>query len=288
MTGKPIGTDAGGVDTVAADGALPRRELLASLGLGAAALLGGEALGQQSTGPRKGPGTRPGTGTRTQPRTQPMSTADVGWDAKTGRYVLPPLPYAYGALEPHIDEMTMRLHHDKHHAGYVAGLNAALDALAEIRGGSRDAGEVKRWSRQLAFDGSGHFLHTVFWHCMKPEGGGRPGGAIGAHIARDFGSFEQFSAHFQAAAASAEGSGWGLLVYEPIANKLLVMQAEKHQNLTAWGVVPLVVIDVWEHAYYLKYQNRRKDYVRAFMNVINWEFADAKLTGTMQALRGAH
>ncbi|MDY7107537.1 MAG: superoxide dismutase [Planctomycetota bacterium] len=287
MTGKPMRID-GNDDGVAADSALPRRELLASLGLGAAALLGGEALGRQSTGPRTGRRQPPGTQPRMQPQTQPMSPDEIGWDAKAGRYVLPPLPYAYGALEPHIDETTMRLHHDKHHAGYVRGMNAALDAMKEIRGGSRDAGEVKRWSRQLAFNGSGHFLHTVFWYCMSPEGGGRPGGAIGRQIARDFGSFEQFSTHFQAAAGSVEGSGWGLLVYEPLANKLLVMQAEKHQNLTAWGVIPLVAIDVWEHAYYLKYQNRRKDYVRAFMNVINWEFAEAKMTGTMQALRGAH
>jgi Fe-Mn family superoxide dismutase len=283
MSGKPMDL-ATGAEGAAAETVLPRREVLASLGLGAAALLGGEAMGQQSARSRNRPATRPGTGTQMQP----MSDDETGWDAETGRYVLPPLPYDYSALEPYIDATTMRIHHDIHHAGYVRGLNATLDALAEIRNGSRGPDEIKRWSRQLAFDGSGHFLHTLFWHCMSPDGGGQPGGAIGRQIERDFGSFEQFSAQFQDAAASVEGSGWGLLVYEPIAGKLLVMQAEKHQNLTAWGVVPLVVIDVWEHAYYLKYQNRRKDYVGAFMNIINWEFTDAKLTRTMQAPRGAH
>jgi Fe-Mn family superoxide dismutase len=243
---------------------LDRRQMLAGLGLGAAALTAtgcvAPAFAQTAA-------------------TMPAGHTGLGWDEDAGEYVLPPLPYDYDALEPHIDEQTMRLHHDKHHAGYVRGLNAALKALGEIRDGSRSASEVKHWSRQLAFNGSGHFLHVVFWNCMSPDGGGRPEGALGQQIARDFGSFDKFAAHFKAASGSVEGSGWGLLVLEPIAGRLMVMQAEKHQNLTAWGVVPIICVDVWEHAYYLKYQNRRKDYVGAFMNVINWDFAGQMFAG---------
>ncbi|MCA9292024.1 MAG: superoxide dismutase, partial [Phycisphaerales bacterium] len=194
-----------------------------------------------------------------------------------GEYVLPPLPYAADALEPHLDAQTMTLHHDKHHAGYVRGLNAAVKALAEIRSGARPTSEVKHWSRELAFHGSGHLLHVVFWNCMGPNGGGAPTGAIGEMIERDFGSFDGFVTHFTAAAGAVEGSGWGLLVLEPTSGRLLVMQAEKHQNLTAWGVVPLVAVDVWEHAYYLRYQNRRSEYVSAFMNVVDWTATNARL-----------
>ncbi len=255
-----------GIETPAS-GALPRRAMLATLGVGAAALIGVERAVAQTTTAAAARGN--------------LTPKQLGWDTRTGRYVLPDLPYGYDALEPHIDTRTMRLHHDKHHAGYVRGLNGALDALEQIRSGSGSTAEVKRWSRQLAFNGSGHFLHTVFWHCMGPDGGGRPSGVARDLIKSDFGSFRSFSAHFKAAAGSVEGSGWGLLVFEPTSRRLMVMQAEKHQNLTAWGVTPLVAVDVWEHAYYLKYQNRRKDYVNAFMNVINWDFVERKLEGLM-------
>ena len=188
------------------------------------------------------------------------------------KYELPPLPYAYDALEPYIDEQTMRLHHDKHHQGYVNGLNKALEKLAA----AREAGDfalVKHLSRAAAFHGSGHLLHSIFWPNMAPAGaggGGEPEGELAAQIAQDFGSFAAFKAHFSAAAKTVEGSGWGLLVWEPNAGQLEVLQAEKHQNLTQWGVVPLLVLDVWEHAYYLKYQNNRGAYVEAWWNVVNW------------------
>ncbi|GAB4322327.1 MAG: superoxide dismutase [Candidatus Sumerlaeia bacterium] len=183
---------------------------------------------------------------------------------------LPPLPYAYNALEPHIDEQTMKLHHDIHHLGYVKGLNTAEQKLAEARQ-SGDLGLVKHWSRELAFHGSGHYLHSIFWQNMSPKGGGRPTGDLLKQIEKDFGGFDSFMAHFKAAANAVEGSGWGVLGYHKQAGALQVLQSEKHQNLTQWGVTPLLVIDVWEHAYYLKYQNRRGDYVNAFTNVINWE-----------------
>lgn len=188
------------------------------------------------------------------------------------KYELPPLPYDYDALEPYIDEQTMRLHHDKHHLGYVNGLNAALEKLEAARN-SGDFAAVKAVSRDVAFHGSGHLLHTIFWPNMAPAGnggGGEPDGELAAQINKDFGSFEKFKAHFGAASKAVEASGWGLLVWEPNAGLLEVMTAEKHQNLTQWGVVPLLVLDVWEHAYYLKYQNARGSYVDAWWNVVNW------------------
>lgn len=188
------------------------------------------------------------------------------------KHELPPLPYAYDALEPHIDEQTMRLHHDKHHLGYVNGLNKAEEKLAEARAAG-DFAMVKHWSREAAFHGSGHFLHAIFWPNMAPAGnggGGAPSGALAEQINKDFGSVEAFKAHFSAAANAVEGSGWALLVWQPVGEKLEVLQSEKHHNLTQWGVVPLLVLDVWEHAYYLKYQNNRGAYVEAFWNVVNW------------------
>ena len=188
------------------------------------------------------------------------------------KYELPPLPYAYDALEPYIDEQTMRLHHDKHHLAYVNGLNNALEKLEAARAAG-DFGLVKHWSREAAFHGSGHFLHAIFWLNMAAAGkggGGEPTGDLAAQIEKDFGGFAKFKAQFTAASNAVEGSGWGLLVWEPLNAQLEVLQAEKHQNLTQWGVRPLLVLDVWEHAYYLKYQNNRGAYVDAWWNVVNW------------------
>jgi Fe-Mn family superoxide dismutase len=195
---------------------------------------------------------------------------------------LPPLPYAYDALEPYIDEQTMLLHHDIHHAGYVKGLNNAEAKLAEARAAG-DFALVKHWSREAAFHGSGHLLHTVFWPNMiaASEAKPAPDGALAEAIDRSFGSFEAFKAQFVAASIAVEGSGWGILAYRPADDSLVILTAEKHQNLTQWGVVPLLVLDVWEHAYYLKYQNRRGEYVKNFFNIVNWDdvaarYADAR------------
>ena len=184
---------------------------------------------------------------------------------------LPKLPYAYDALEPYIDEQTMKLHHDIHHAGYVNGLNAAEAKLAAARAAG-DFSAVKHLSREAAFHGSGHLLHSVFWPSMiaASQAQAAPGGDLADAIARDFGSFEAFKGQFVAASIAVEGSGWGILAYRPTDDTLVVLTAEKHQNLTQWGVVPLLVLDVWEHAYYLKYQNRRGEYVNNFFNIINW------------------
>ncbi|MFQ5888940.1 MAG: superoxide dismutase [Gemmatimonadota bacterium] len=186
------------------------------------------------------------------------------------RYTLPDLPYGYDALEPYIDEQTMRLHHDIHHLGYVNGANAALDKLEKAREAG-DYAAVKAISRDLAFNASGHLLHSIFWPNMTPAGeGGEPSGALAEQLAKDFGGADTFRAHFSAAAKGVEGSGWGILGWEPQASHLLVLQAEKHQNLTAQGITPILVLDVWEHAYYLKYQNKRGDYVDNWWNIVNW------------------
>jgi Fe-Mn family superoxide dismutase len=182
---------------------------------------------------------------------------------------LPPLPYPYDALEPYIDKETLTIHHDKHHAGYVANLNIALSTLVDARLTS-DFTLIKHWSRELAFNGSGHVLHTFYWENMSPKGGGEPKGELLEAIDRSFGSFERFRIQFSAAANAVEGNGWGVMAFEPYRGHLIVLQAEKHQDQTIWGVYPLLVCDVWEHAYYLKYQNRRADYVKAFFHIINW------------------
>ena len=197
-------------------------------------------------------------------------------------YKLPDLPYAYNALEPYIDEATMKLHHDKHHAAYVNGFNAALKKLEEARA-KGDFASVQALSKLAAFHGSGHAMHSIFWEVMCPkEKSAEPSsGELFDSIVASFGSLEAFKKHFSEAAKAVEGSGWAVLAYEPIGKRLLVLQAENHQKLTVQGSVPLLVLDVWEHAYYLKYQNNRGAYVDAWWNVVNWaevekRFAHAK------------
>lgn len=198
---------------------------------------------------------------------------------------LPDLPYAYDALEPYIDAKTMELHHSKHHAAYVTGLNKAEAELAKARA-ANDYALVQHWSRQASFHGGGHYLHSMFWTVMAPAGkggGGKPTGALLAKIEEDFGSFEAFQAHFSAAASAVEGGGWALLHYRPEDKRLVVLQAESQQKLSPWGTVPILGIDVWEHAYYLKHQNRRGDYIKDWWNVVNWEQVAKNF-----AVHGAH
>lgn len=190
-------------------------------------------------------------------------------------HTLPELPYSYNALEPYYDEQTVKIHHDMHHKAYVDGLNNAETKLAEARE-KGDFALVKHWERELAFHGSGHILHTIFWENMKPGGGGTPTGAISQRIEKDFGSFEVFKKQFSAAAAAVEGSGWTALCWNPYFGKLEILQIEKHQNLTQWGAVPLLIVDVWEHAYYLKYQNKRAAFIEAWWNLVNWENVNSR------------
>lgn len=196
----------------------------------------------------------------------------AGYDSKADQYVLPALPYDPAALEPSIDAQTMSIHHGKHHQGYVNGLNKALDKLKAARSDG-DYSAIKHLSRDVSFNGGGHVLHSIFWQNMAPAkkgGGGEPGGELAKAITRDFGSVDAFRNHFSAAAGAVEGSGWAVLGKEPIGGRLLVIQGEKQQNLGIWGLEPLLVLDVWEHAYYIKYQNRRTDYVKAWWDVVNW------------------
>ncbi|MBP7332844.1 MAG: superoxide dismutase [Firmicutes bacterium] len=186
------------------------------------------------------------------------------------KYQLPELPYAYNALEPYYDEQTVKLHHDAHHKAYVDGLNNADAKLAEARE-KGDFSLVKHWERELAFHGSGHILHALFWESMKPDGGGPATGKIAEMINRDFGGFENFKKQFSAAAVAVEGSGWALLCCSPALGKLEILTAEKHQDLTMWGVQPILALDVWEHAYYLKYQNKRAAWVEAWWNLVDWD-----------------
>ncbi|MEK5441999.1 MULTISPECIES: superoxide dismutase [unclassified Fredinandcohnia] len=186
-----------------------------------------------------------------------------------GQHTLPPLPYDYDALEPYISKEIMRLHHDKHHKSYVDGLNKAEKMMEK----ARDTGDydlLKHWEREAAFNGSGHYLHTIFWEVMKPKGGGMPGRELLRQINRDFGSFEVFKRHFSEAANKVEGVGWAILVWSPRAGRLEILQAERHQFMTQWDTIPLLVLDVWEHAYYLQYKNVRADYVKNWWNIVNW------------------
>ncbi len=185
------------------------------------------------------------------------------------KHELPPLPYDYNALEPHYDEQTVRLHHDKHHAAYVAGQNKAEEMLEEIRK-TGDFAQIQHWEKQLAFHASGNQMHTLFWQNMAPNAGGEPAGELMKQITADFGSFDNFKKQFSAAAAAVEGSGWVTLGWMPDYKKLYILQVENHQKLVVPGIEPLLALDVWEHAYYLKYQNRRADWIEAWWNLVNW------------------
>lgn len=199
-----------------------------------------------------------------------------------GGYTLPPLSYSYDALEPAIDEQIMRLHHDEHHQGYVDGANEALDQLDEMRQ-SDDFSNVKSLKRNLSFNVSGHVLHSIFWTSMSPDGGGKPSGSLADALARDFGSVDAAIEEFGAAAKNVESSGWGLLVYDHLADRLLVTQAESHNDLAVQGATPLLVLDVWEHAYYLQYTNDRGAYIDAFWDVVDWDAVGSRyeaVTGT--------
>jgi len=186
-----------------------------------------------------------------------------------GQHSLPPLPYGYDALEPYISQDIMRLHHDKHHKSYVDGLNKAEKMMAQARE-TGDFSLVKHWEREAAFHGSGHYLHTIFWNVMSPQGGGKPSGRLLKQINQDFGSFDAFKKHFSEAAKAVEGVGWAILVWAPRSHRLEILQSERHQLMTQWDTIPLLVLDVWEHAYYLQYQNNRGEYVDNWWNIVNW------------------
>ena len=190
-------------------------------------------------------------------------------------YTLPPLDYDYAALEPHIDARIMQLHHDKHHAAYVEGANRTLDDLAEARARG-DVARTAPLERALAFNVSGHVLHSLFWKNMAPKAGDRPSGALAQAIDEDLGGFDAFRRSLTAAASTIMGSGWGALVWEPVAKRLVTAQIYDHQGNSLVGSVPLLVLDAWEHAYYLQYQNRKADFFEAVWSVWNWKDVEAR------------
>jgi Fe-Mn family superoxide dismutase len=195
------------------------------------------------------------------------------------KYELPSLPYSYNALEPYISAQIMEIHHARHHKGYVDGANAALEKLLKAKEGAEV--DVKAVLKEYSFNLGGHILHTIFWQNMKPNGGGEPGGELLDEINKVFGSFSVFKKLFTQAAVSVEGSGWAMLVYDELRDSLSIIQVEKHNLNVVPGLIPLLVIDVWEHAYYLQYQNQRAKFVDAWWNVVNWSdvekrFAKAK------------
>lgn len=200
-----------------------------------------------------------------------------------GGHQLPPLPYAYNALEPVISSKTLTYHHNRHHKAYVEGLNKAELKLVEARQ-NKDFSLVKHWARELAFNGSGHILHSIYWTIMAAIGqGGQPGSQTQANINYYFGNFLNFREQFTKAAEQVEASGWAVLIWQSAWRHMEILTAEKHQNLTQWGGIPILVLDVWEHAYYLDYQYRRGDYVKAWWQLVNWYEVEKRLLWAMQA-----
>jgi Fe-Mn family superoxide dismutase len=187
---------------------------------------------------------------------------------ESGKYAVAPLPFAYDALEPVIDAKTVELHYNMHHKPAAAAANRAEEALAKARD-ANDFALVKFHEKELAFQLSSHVLHTIYWSNMAGKGG-EPQAELAKAINAEFGSFQKLKGQLAAATVAVEASGWGVLGYHPATRKLMILQCENHQKLTVWGVVPLLLLDVFEHAYYLKYQNRRPEYVGNLFNIISW------------------
>lgn len=185
-------------------------------------------------------------------------------------YSLPELTYDYSALAPHISAQIMELHHSKHHAAYVAGANTALEKLAEARD-SNDFANINRFQKDLAFHLGGHTNHSIFWKNLSPDSQERPSGELASAIDEYFGSFDKFRAHFNAAALGLQGSGWAFLAWDAIGGQLIIEQLYDQQGNIAAATTPLLMLDMWEHAFYLDYKNVKGDYVTAFWNIINWD-----------------
>jgi len=199
-------------------------------------------------------------------------------------YTLPDLTYDYGALDPHIAGEIMELHHSKHHAAYVAGANTALEKMAGARD-SGDFGAIAGLEKALAFNLGGHTNHSVFWTNMSPDGGDKPTGELAAAIDEHFGSFDGFQAHFTNNAMTIMGSGWSILAWDTIGKKLIIVQLYDQQGNVPVGLVPLLMLDMWEHAFYLQYKNVKADYVKAWWNVVDWANVQQRFT-TATATQG--
>jgi len=197
------------------------------------------------------------------------------------QYVLPDLDYDFGALEPHISGQIMELHHGKHHKAYVEKANETLEKLEQARSG-KDFTRLAALEKALAFNLSGHVLHSVFWKNLVPKGGDAPDGELARAITRDFGSFEAFKAQMTEVAATIMGSGWAALVWEPMAQRLLTCQVYDHQSNLSQSGVPLMVIDAWEHAYYLQYKNVKAEFFKAVWNLWNWKDVSARFAAAQK------
>ena len=200
-------------------------------------------------------------------------------------YTLPDLPYDYSALEPSISGAIMELHHSKHHQAYVTGANTALAQLAEARD-SGNLANVNKLEKDLSFNLGGHVNHSIFWTNLSPNGGDKPTGDLASAIDEQFGSFDKFTAHFTATAMGVQGSGWAVLAWDSIGQRLIIVQFFDQQGNLPAGIVPLLMLDVWEHAYYLDYKNVRADYVKAFWNITNWENVQQRFTVAQEKTSG--
>jgi superoxide dismutase, Fe-Mn family len=200
-------------------------------------------------------------------------------------YTLPDLPYDYSALAPSIAGEIMELHHDKHHATYVKGLNDTLDKLAEARD-KGDFGAIVGLEKTLAFNLGGHVNHSIFWKNLSPDGGDKPDGELAAAINESFGSFDGFQAHFTSAATTIQGSGWAILAWDTLGQSLHIVQLYDQQANVPVCMVPIVMVDMWEHAFYLQYKNVKPDYVKAWWNVVNWADAAARFEAARTQTRG--
>ncbi|GLX00922.1 superoxide dismutase [Microtetraspora sp. NBRC 16547] len=192
-----------------------------------------------------------------------------------GQYTLPDLPYDYAALEPAITGEILELHHSKHHAAYVKGANDTLDRLAEARD-KDEFGSLVGLEKTYAFNLSGHVLHSIFWQNLSPDGGDRPEGELAAAIDEHFGSFEALAKQLSTATSTVQGSGWGVLAWEPLGRRLIVEQVYDHHGNIGMNTTPLLVFDAWEHAYYLQYRNVRPDYVQKLWSLVNWTDVTAR------------
>ncbi|WP_120336924.1 superoxide dismutase [Cryobacterium soli] len=200
-------------------------------------------------------------------------------------YTLPELAYDYSALAPSISGTIMELHHSKHHQAYVTGANTALAQLADARD-SGNLGYVNKLEKDLAFNLGGHVNHSIFWTNMSPNGGDKPVGELASAIDDFFRSFDKFQAHFAATAMGVQGSGWSVLAWDSIGQRLIIQQFFDQQANFAAGTVPVLMLDVWEHAYYLDYQNVRADYVKAFWNIVDWENVQARFLAAREKTNG--
>jgi Fe-Mn family superoxide dismutase len=201
------------------------------------------------------------------------------------KYTLPDLDYDFAALEPHISGRIMQLHHGKHHAAYVAGANATLDLMAEARE-KNDLTWINKLQKDLAFNLGGHVNHSIFWKNLSAEGGDKPTGELAAAIDEFFGSYDGFRAHFTANAMGIQGSGWSILAWDVLGQRLIIEQLYDQQGNLVAASVPLLMLDMWEHAFYLDYQNVKADYVAAFWNIVSWTDVQARFEAARGQTKG--